>query len=84
MIEIPLILCTDASSPPLKKIPSPISCSVGRGLGSTLYRKKLVLGRRVGADHCTSLGNCPPTPPVSQHFALSEKQAECKYWLGEG
>ena len=84
MIGIPLILCTDAPSPPLKKIPSPISCSVGRGLGSTLYRKKLVLGRRVGADHCTSLGNCPPTPPLSQHFALSEKQAECKYWLGKG
>ena len=24
-------------------------------------------------DHYTLLGNCPPTPPLSQHFALSEK-----------
>ena len=24
------------------------------------------------SDHFTSLGNCPPTPPLSQHFALSE------------
>ena len=24
-------------------------------------------------DHYTFLGNCPPTPPLSQHFALSEK-----------
>ena len=24
-------------------------------------------------DHKTFLGNCPPTPPLSQHFALSEK-----------
>ena len=22
----------------------------------------------------TFLGNCPPSPPLSQHFALSEKQ----------
>ena len=24
-------------------------------------------------DHCTFLGNCPPTPPLSQHFAVREK-----------
>ena len=24
-------------------------------------------------DYYTLLGNCPPTPPLSQHFALSEK-----------
>ena len=24
-------------------------------------------------DHNTFLGNCPPTPPLSQHFVLSEK-----------
>ena len=23
--------------------------------------------------HYTFLGNCPPTPPLSQHFALGEK-----------
>ena len=27
----------------------------------------------VKVDHYTFLGNCPPTPPLSQHFALSEK-----------
>ena len=25
-------------------------------------------------DQFRFLGNCPPTPPLSQHFALSEKQ----------
>ena len=24
------------------------------------------------SDHYTLPGNCPPTPPLSQHFALSE------------
>ena len=24
-------------------------------------------------DQYMFLGNCPPTPPLSQHFALSEK-----------
>ena len=24
-------------------------------------------------DHYTFLGTCPPTPPLSQHFVLSEK-----------
>ena len=24
-------------------------------------------------DDYTFLGNCPPTPPLCQHFALSEK-----------
>ena len=26
----------------------------------------------VVVDHYTLMGNCPPTPPLSQHFALSE------------
>ena len=26
-----------------------------------------------GTDHYTFLGNCPPTPPLSQHFPLCEK-----------
>ena len=25
-------------------------------------------------DYLGFWGNCPPTPPLSQHFALSEKQ----------
>ena len=25
------------------------------------------------ADHYTFLGNCLPTPPLSQHFALNDK-----------
>ena len=25
------------------------------------------------SDHKTFPGNCPPTPPLSQHFALSER-----------
>ena len=25
-------------------------------------------------DHFAFLGNCPPTPPLSQHFALSKNQ----------
>ena len=25
-------------------------------------------------DYYTFLGNCPPTPPLSQHFTLSEKK----------
>ena len=29
----------------------------------------------------TFLGNCPPTPPLNQHFALSEK---CQCWLRGG
>ena len=33
----------------------------------------LALLLRVHQDHCTFLGNCTPTPPLSQHFALSEK-----------
>ena len=28
---------------------------------------------KVKVDHYTFLGNSPPTPPLSQHFALSEK-----------
>ena len=28
--------------------------------------------------------NCPPTPPLSQHFALSEKQVLMLIGLGEG
>ena len=26
------------------------------------------------SDHYTFLGICPPTPPLSQHFALNEKR----------
>ena len=26
------------------------------------------------------LGNCPPTPPLSQHFALREKQVLMLAW----
>ena len=29
--------------------------------------------RQETMDHSTLLGNCPPTPPLSQHFALGEK-----------
>ena len=29
-------------------------------------------GRKAGF-HCTFLGTCPPTPLLSQHFAVSEK-----------
>jgi len=25
-------------------------------------------------NHYTPLGNCPPTPPLGQHFALSENK----------
>ena len=32
-------------------------------------------------NHYTFLGICPPTPPLSQHFALSEK---CWCWLRGG
>ena len=32
-----------------------------------------VLNNKTG-DHFTFLGNCPPTPPLSQHFALSEER----------
>ena len=33
-----------------------------------------VLLRFIGIpDHYTFLGNCPPTPPLSQQFALREK-----------
>ena len=35
----------------------------------------------VNSVHCTFLGNYPPTPPLSQHFALSEK---CQRWLRGG
>ena len=31
----------------------------------------------------TTIGNCPPTPPLSQHFALSEKLS-VNVGLGEG
>ena len=31
-------------------------------------------GRLEKVDHYTFLGNCPPSPPLHQHFALSEKK----------
>ena len=33
----------------------------------------LVLFSLIPKPHYTFLGNCPPTPPLGQHFALSEK-----------
>ena len=33
----------------------------------------LCMAEKLETDHYTFLGNCPPTPPLSQHFALSEK-----------
>ena len=33
-------------------------------------------------DRFRFLGNCPPTPPLSQHFALSERRVLC--WLRGG
>ena len=35
-------------------------------------------------DHKTFLGNCPPTPPLSQHFAASVKYALMMDGLWEG
>ena len=35
---------------------------------------------RVQTDHYTFLGNCPPTPPLSQHFVLSEKYELMLAW----
>ena len=35
-------------------------------------------------DHFTFLGNCPPTPPLSQHFALSKNQDSVNVGLGKG
>ena len=32
----------------------------------------IIIAILVVADHFTFLGNCPPTPPLSQHFALSK------------
>ena len=29
--------------------------------------------KKMGQLTCTFLGNCPPTPPLSQHYALSAK-----------
>ena len=31
------------------------------------------MAEKLETDHYTFLENCPPTPPLSQHFALSEK-----------
>ena len=43
--------------------------------GSEMTDFCLKQGKGLGLvwDHYTFLGNCPPTPPLSQHFALSEK-----------
>ena len=35
--------------------------------------RKLGKGRAASFDHYTFLGNCQPTPPLRQHFALSKK-----------
>ena len=39
-----------------------------------LLRNDVINANRSLWGHYTFLGNCPPTPPLSQHFALSEKQ----------
>ena len=50
-----------------------------RGSWLTLFRRQRFFQSDVYMDmvqdfwnHYTSLGNCPPTPPLGQHFALSE------------
>ena len=35
-------------------------------------------------NHYTLLGICPPTPPLSQHFVLSEKWVLMLAWGGGG
>ena len=40
------------------------------GISDWRHTTLLALG---GPEHYTFLGNCPPTPPLRQHFALSEK-----------
>ena len=35
-------------------------------------------------DHYTFLGNCPPTPPLSQYFALFKWEVSVDVGLGEG
>ena len=48
---------------------TPLSQSGNNSLPSTIPW----YGLNVHSDHYTFLGNCPPTPPLSQHFALTEK-----------
>ena len=33
----------------------------------------VLISRLNNSDHYTLLGNCPSTPPLNQHFALSQK-----------
>ena len=45
---------------------------------SSTYPRTVTYYRRIWdcqntMDNYTFLANCPPTPPLSQHFALSEK-----------
>jgi len=38
-----------------------------------ILRKQVLEDQIVFYDHYKILGNCPPTPPLCQHPALSEK-----------
>jgi len=44
-----------------------------------MVKIKIIIKKETGCntfqilDHYTFLGNCPPTPLISQRFALSEK-----------
>ena len=50
-------------------------CSAISSLCLDLYLLNLtfLISRRSARDHCMFLVNCPPTPPLNQLFALSEK-----------
>ena len=53
-----------------------VSVSLNRRVSISIYglgRGVLCMAEKLETDHYTFLGNCPPTPPLSQHFALSEK-----------
>ena len=55
---------------------SPITLlGIARNLSKVLdfYYCHYYLVEKQDSDHYTFLGNCPPTPPLHQHFALSEK-----------
>ena len=53
-----------------------VSVSLNRRVSISIYglgRGVLCMAEKLETDHYTFLGNCPPTLPLSQHFALSEK-----------
>ena len=45
----------------------------GSGRSDCGVRREVRLREKI-RYHLTFLGNCPPTPPLSHHFALSLKQ----------